>query len=138
LPRTCDNSHGYFRRWLIVKFPNAFPEGDPRRDPFILEQISTTQELSGLLNIAIAGLKRLTQRGYFDEPESSQKAVKEYILSNDSAQFFCSERVQVDDQRRVERGHLFYKYKGFCVEEIFGPCLGVNSTRGFVNYSQLL
>ena len=54
LPMSPDKSYAFYRRWILISFPNTF-EGE-NRNPNILEEISTPEELSGLLNWALEGL----------------------------------------------------------------------------------
>lgn len=121
LPRTKDNSYGFFRRWVILDFPNTFPVGNPRRDPNLLDKLTTQTELSGLLNLAICGLKRLMRRGAFLVPLSATNALKEYLLSNDSAKAFFSEHVKLSPNDRVSRRRLYECYKHYCRENELLP-----------------
>ncbi|WP_169717770.1 phage/plasmid primase, P4 family [Sporomusa silvacetica] len=114
LPRTRDNSHGFFRRWVIINFPNSFPAGSPQRDPYLLEKLITPTELSGLLNKAIKSLKRLMQRGEFVMPPSCQNAVDEYVFLNDSCKAFLNDCIEISEHERVQRSTLFEYYKRYC------------------------
>jgi putative DNA primase/helicase len=52
VPRSpVDDSDAFYRRWIIENFPNTF-EGD-KADPHILDKLTTMEELSGLLNLAL-------------------------------------------------------------------------------------
>lgn len=121
LPKANDNSHGYFRRWLILRFPNQFPPGHPARDERLIEKLTTPGELSGLLNWAIEGLRRLKDRGYFDEPASSRSELEEYRRTNDSVRAFAEEYLAEDPTGRVERANVFPHYRIFCGEENLRP-----------------
>ena len=117
LPRSSDNSHGFFRRWIILDFPGRFPQGSPSRDETILQKLTTPKELSGLLNLAVTGLRRLKARGYFAVPATAQANLEEYQRTNDSVRLFCSELVEQNNQCRVDRGTLFARYRNFCADE---------------------
>lgn len=70
LPAISDHSDGFWRRWIIVPF-NVKPAA-PR--PLLAETIIDS-ELSGVLNWALDGLKRLLDRGSFPPlPEALQAA----------------------------------------------------------------
>jgi len=47
------------------------------RDPDIIKKISTQQELSGLLNWAIEGFKRLETQGFFSYNKSTNQIKKD-------------------------------------------------------------
>ena len=121
IPRSRDNTHGFFRRWIILDFPNTFAEGDPKRDPNLLSKISTQPELSGLLNLAIIGLQRLLKRGSFITPPSSEKELAEYKLANDSAKAFLNETIYFDSSRKILRVALYEYYKDYCHENELKP-----------------
>ena len=114
LPRTRDNSHGFFRRWVIINFPNSFPAGSPQRDPYLLEKLIKPPELSGLLNKSIDGLKRLMQRGEFAMPPSCKAAVEEYIFLNDSCKAFLNDCVELEEYEKIQRSTLYEYYKNYC------------------------
>jgi len=42
---------------ILIECPNSFKAGEPGTDPYILDKITTPEELSGLFNKAITGLK---------------------------------------------------------------------------------
>lgn len=121
LPRSSDNTAGYFRRWVILDFPRRFPPGHPGRDARLIDKLSTPKELSGLLNLSLEGLRRLKQRGYFAESSSCLAELEEYKRINDSVRLFCDERVKQNLDERVERTVLFAAYRNFCAEENLRP-----------------
>lgn len=60
LPAISDHSDGFWRRWVIVPFDTKPKTIQPLLGDLIIEQ-----ELSGVLNWALEGLRRLLQRGKF-------------------------------------------------------------------------
>ena len=69
-PRS-DDSDAFFRRWLIIKFPNQFMASDPKTDPFLDQKLLS--ELSGILNWALAGLNRLLSNNSFTHNQSQEE-----------------------------------------------------------------
>lgn len=66
LPKTKDNSKGYFRRFLIVPFNVQIPKS--RIAPKLAQKIIST-ELPGIMNWALEGRARLVrQQGFSDSP----------------------------------------------------------------------
>jgi putative DNA primase/helicase len=63
LPASADLTDGFYRRWIIIRFPNTFPSGTS--DPNLIEKLTSEMELSGLLNKALEGLKRLYHNKQF-------------------------------------------------------------------------
>lgn len=114
LPPTKDLSHGFFRRWCIIRFPNSFPEGSPKRDPAILSKITTQQELSGLLNKAIIGLVRLFSQREFSKPASVEAEVMLYQNENDNVRLFFSECCEFVIGSIVSKEQLYKSYTKWC------------------------
>jgi P4 family phage/plasmid primase-like protien len=60
LPRTSDLTYAFFRRWIIVDFPNTFPE-----DPTWYDR-SVTQELRDqALTVGLEAMREVLERGAF-------------------------------------------------------------------------
>jgi len=114
LPRTKDATHGFFRRLQIIPFPNSFPEGDKRRNPNIIHELTTPEELSGLLNLALAGLARLRKRGHYTLPDSSKAELNLYRSANDSARLFLEEYAVELLDSTISKADLYGDYKNFC------------------------
>jgi P4 family phage/plasmid primase-like protien len=57
IPETFDSTYGYFKRWTILMFDRQFKR--KMQDTRLRSKLTTEQELSGLLNIALAGLAKL-------------------------------------------------------------------------------
>ena len=64
IPATYDESDAYYRRKVILGFPNRF-EGN-KDDPDLIKKLTTEEELSGILNVLLIALRRsLTCNGIF-------------------------------------------------------------------------
>jgi len=125
VPRSWDTSNAFFRRWLIIPFPNTF-EGD-RNDTDLLSKLTTPQELSGLLNLALEGLRRLMERRRFDPPASAKNALAEYRLSSDPILAFLNEccTTEPEEGQRfarllVGKTALYNAYVRFCEAQKLG------------------
>lgn len=68
-----DGSTAYYRRWTPIVFPHAFPDNDPNTDKNLIEKITTPDELSGILNWALDGLKRLRTDNQFSHAKSAEE-----------------------------------------------------------------
>jgi putative DNA primase/helicase len=77
IPSLADLSHGMLRRLMVIPFDRRFTDED--RDPDLFERI-WAQELPGVLNRALAGYKRLLERGTkFKRPSSVRSATKRWL-----------------------------------------------------------
>ncbi|MBN2015904.1 hypothetical protein JW766_03650 [Candidatus Dojkabacteria bacterium] len=119
LPRSRDNSFAYFRRWCIIQFPNQFT-GDIA-DRGLISKLTTPNELSGLLNRALAGLKRLYDNGHFSENRTTASALEDYEKSNDNVFAFISDCCEIIQGSRIERTELYAAYEEYCQSEGYNP-----------------
>lgn len=63
IPDSDDTSHAYYKRWLILTFEKTITEDI--KDTNLIHTLTTPEELSGLLNLALVGLKQLEKEGGF-------------------------------------------------------------------------
>lgn len=111
LPRTKDLSHGFFRRWIIIRFPNSFAEGNAKRDPAILKKLTTQEELSGLLNKCIQALVRLFSQREFTKPASVEAELMIYQSDNDNVRIFFDECCEFRIGAFAPKEDLYRKYE---------------------------
>ena len=105
----------YYRRWQLIQFPNNFEGGT--EDRLLITKLQEPNELSGFLNLAIAGLKRLYQKGEFTNSKSIEEIQKEYEFnSNPIAAFMdeCTEPGNLDTDAMILYSTyvLWVKYYG--------------------------
>ncbi len=112
MPVADDPSFAYHRRWVILPFPNTF-DGDAC-DPDLLAKLTEPAELSHFLNRAIAGLRRLWERGEFTVPPSTADALAAYRLATDSVAAFVEDMCTVHSEARVKKQAMFDAYVRWC------------------------
>lgn len=110
LPRSADVSGGWFRRWLLVPFPN----GGRRHCPGFEESLEG--ELPGIGRWAVEGLQRLMARGHFEPPASVLEAGEEYRKEIDSVAGWL-DGMEAYESGAPERGLVLHSmYKAYCDE----------------------
>jgi len=112
LPYTPDKSLAFFRRWLLIVFPNKF-EG-ANCDPHILQKLTTPGELSGLLNWALEGYRRLMKNGRFTKSTTADEMQTQYEEMMDPITAFITECVVTDAGGVVPKDDLYQAYYNFC------------------------
>jgi putative DNA primase/helicase len=81
LPRSPDKSYAFYRRWILISFPNTFVGKQCNSN--LINEITTPDELSGLLNWALEGLERLLEQGDFSYNKTVEEVAEQYeTLSN--------------------------------------------------------
>jgi P4 family phage/plasmid primase-like protien len=121
LPKTSDTSHAFFRRWVLLTFPYTFvkePAGplEKKDNPNILKEIITPQSLSGLLNWALIGLKRLRKNDTFTYSKSAEEDQEEWEASADSLRYFVQKRIVYTKKAHINKDDFFKTYCEFCAE----------------------
>lgn len=114
MPGSRDQTDAWYERWVIVPFTRKPDAGE--YDPNISDRLTTPGEMSGLLNHAVLGLRRLMQRKGFDLPDVVQDSKDEYQLANDTVKGFAEpgEGVNYKPHARVKRDALYQGYVEYC------------------------
>ena len=84
LPKTRDNSNGFYRRFLIVPFRVQIPKS--RIDPDLPRKI-VGNELPGIMNWVLQGAKRLAKNRRFTDSPMVDEALEEYRGRNTKKKF---------------------------------------------------
>lgn len=125
-PPTPDTTDAFFGRWLIVPFEQRFrglheSGSGPVEDPDLLSKLTTPEELSGFLNLALAGLLHLGLRGGFARPDSVQQAARRFKADVDSVAGFVGEDCQLGptpggsgEDPVTPRKFLYEAYCAYC------------------------
>lgn len=112
IPASPDDSDAFFRRWIIINFPNQFL--NDKADKKLLTKLTIPEELSGLLNFAIEGLKRLVEGGDFSITKSIEEVREEYIRRSDSVASFLMDMIQAHPEKYVPKKELYTAYCDYC------------------------
>lgn len=125
LPRVYEYNRAFWDRWVLFEFPNTFvkkeeyeerkdEENIKLRDEDIIERIVTQEELNGLLNKALEGLKRLLENNDFSKTRGSQEIKEFWIRRADSFMAFCLDKIKEDHEGFITKKELRSKYKNYC------------------------
>lgn len=111
-----DDDEAFWRRWLLVEFPNHYPTGD--RDPTLRDRLTEPDVLSGVLNWAIEGRRRLLDQGHFTNEETfADDKRRRWQAWGDSVDTFISEHVERDeDADRISTSDAYRRYTAWCRE----------------------
>jgi len=134
VPESMDDTDAFFRRWIIISCNNVFV--GPKCDKHIIEKITTPAELSGFLNYALDGLKRLLEKGEFSQVEDLEKLRTQYIRQSNSAKSYIEEKLEASNNDKdiiVERD-LYEKYITFCVSNNLPTMKKRNFTENMQQY----
>jgi putative DNA primase/helicase len=115
LPTEVEHTHAFFRRFLIVPFAVTIPEAE--QDKSLAGDI-IRDELAGVFNWILAGLRRvLAQRG-FSNCAAAQEQLEAYKRQSDSVRLFLDENGYVPATTVwVPTKDVFHDYKQFCLDD---------------------
>jgi putative DNA primase/helicase len=112
-----DDDEAFWRRWLLVEFPNHYPPG--QRDAGLRNRLTQPEALSGVLNWAIEGWARLIEQGYFTNEERYAHAKRErWQAWGDSVDKFITDCIERDpDAENLSTGDVHRVYAAWCREQ---------------------
>ncbi len=122
IPDSADNTYAYYKRWLLLWFENIFHGGN--RDTDLINKLTKSEELSGLLNLALIGLKQLRKDGWFKD--TSVETIREQYneRSNTVASFVKEKCIKnlADLDCCTNSDELYNEYKSYCSKIQGRPC----------------
>ena len=108
LPSSTDTSEGFYRRWMIVDFPNNFPEG--------VDILSTIPEIeyNNLARKITCLISELTNRGRFSNQGTIEERQKKFIMASNPLpifiELFCDREIPSDKIKYSEFYLAYLKY----------------------------
>ena len=125
LPRVYDFSEGFWTRWILLEFPYKFvPKEDYEKaeikanlkieDTQIIEKLTTPKELSGLLNEALNGLKRLLDNQDFSYTKGTAEVKEFWIRKSDSFTAFCMDCLEENSESYISKKELRKRFNQYC------------------------
>ena len=118
-PFEADNQ-AFWGRWIFMRFPNSFPEGSPERIPkeVLLSKLTTPEELSGILNKALGGLKRLREQTHFSDFKSAEETRAAMLKASDPLKYFAETYCELDmPETWVSKEDFYIAFSKWCRKE---------------------
>ena len=113
LPDIKDKTTAMWERIILIEFPNEFKGKNEDKD--LLLKITTSSELSGLLNIALVGVKRLlTNKTFSYDFDETMIRWYDYRNARNPLILFIRECIVLDDDKDLSMSDTFQLYKAYC------------------------
>ena len=112
-PRSKDSSQAVFRRLHVIPCDAVIAPHE--RDPYLIQKLTMPSELSGILNLALAALPGLRQRGGFTDSESTQAAMMEFREMTDPLAVWLDCATVLRSGECVSRKDLLIAYNAHAV-----------------------
>lgn len=128
LPAIRDKSNGTYRRLVIIPFERQFNPED--RDVDLINKI--LKEKSGIINIALNGLKRLLKNNNFTYSKKSEDMLNEHKNNNDIVYLYMNEfYTDGSEEDFVISSTLYENFVLYCRDNGFKPLNNVNFFKRF-------
>ncbi|MBT4325928.1 MAG: hypothetical protein HOD60_03330 [Candidatus Nitrosopelagicus sp.] len=115
-PKSFDQSQGFFRRWIIVKWERNF-ENDPARIPKLKETLRDNQTEKNLVFSSLVGIaNRLNKTGLFSNSKDWKSIQKEWNENADPIDHFATNNIKDSDTNKSKR-ETYQFYKEYCFEK---------------------
>jgi putative DNA primase/helicase len=113
VPETPDTTDAFFRRVVMIKFPNCF-EG--KEDRQLIDKLTQPELLSDFFIKCISAFKEALKDGKLIINESTALKKVKYLLHSNSAIAFCNDFLDYDPDSFLEYDEVINKYKTFCLD----------------------
>lgn len=111
LPKVLDDNFAFYRRWILINFPNVISED--AQDKKLYQKLTTEEELSGILNRALTGLKSVLKNERFSYSKTASEVERIYKINSRPVDAFIYERLQasVND---TPKAYILEEYSKWC------------------------
>ena len=117
-PQIADITPAFWRRVIAVDFPNVFQGSNVVED--IGKKIAE-EELSGILNWALEGLRRLMANNWkFSHSAKEEEAKEQMMMRANPVNAFVMSECDLDVSAKTTTADLYEAYKEFCGERGMG------------------
>ncbi len=128
MPTTVEQSAGFIRRFKVLPFNVTIPKKEQNQG-LALQIIET--EMSGFLNLVLAGLQRLiNQGGHFSKSKLMEDAITTFRTESSSVLSYVDEMgLEKSKYGTIFLNDLYNDYRGFCSDNGYKPYGKINFSK---------
>ena len=109
-----DDDMAYYRRWIVFRFDNVFDDKNKDTNKDLIHNLTSGKELSGLLNWALKGLRRLLKNKKFSYNKDIEEVKRLiHINSDDLAKFAEECMYRGSEEDWMSKDELYEHYKEY-------------------------
>jgi P4 family phage/plasmid primase-like protien len=108
-----ENNDAYFRRFIIVRMDQIF-SGTKKENTNLIRELTTPEELSGILNIFIENLQTLLKNNKFSYAKSLEDVKRLYELEQNHVIAFFRECTEESDDIDTVKSVMYEVYEIWC------------------------
>ena len=122
LPRSPDDTYAFYSRWILLMFLNTFDVQKGTGDPELEDKLKTPEELSGLLNMALAGLARLKANAWkFSYTKTVEDVEVLYKRNANPVLAFLMDECEVSSSEFIEKTVFINKFNKYARDHNIKP-----------------
>jgi len=107
----------YYSRWIIINCNNIFDDTNAKKDLHLIKKMTTQKELSGLLNYAIEGLKRLLKNGRFSYDRGIEEVRAIMQRSGSTLAAFIEDEICEESDSFITKQELYDAYLSYTAKK---------------------
>jgi putative DNA primase/helicase len=112
IPQSPDDSEAFYRRWIIIPFPNKFEGSGAKKG--MIDELTTPDELSGFFGEAIVAYLEAEKRGAFSYAPTTLEKKKAYLTHSNNVRLFCDESLEPDVSSEITKQEIYSTYCDWC------------------------
>lgn len=119
-PVIADTTDAMRRRLVPIYLPYKFTDKDDDhkdRQRGLVDELTTDQELSGLLNATLDALERLKENGDVSLPETTRERLELYERHSDHIKKFRIDCLTNEGGKRLTKDEVYNAYTNFCAAD---------------------
>lgn len=121
IPRMKDKTGAVLDRLIIIPFNATFSKKDPDYDPHIKSKLNTEDAMEYLLQLSLAGLRRVLKHNGFSECEKAKEELEKYHEKNDPLIGFIKDLDFEIDVVNQPSKDVYTSYKIYCNDNNLTP-----------------
>ena len=128
IPRIKDKSGAVINRLVIIPFDARFSKNDSDYDPYIKYKLRQDECMEYLIQLGIAGLKRVLSNYSFTKSDRVEKELHDYEVNNNPILIFFEE-ASVDEIENESTREVYKQYQEFCISNNFQPMSNIEFSK---------
>lgn len=117
LPEIDEDNIAIFSRLVVIDFPKTYIDN---ANPDLIKELTTKDELSGLLTVLLKRLPRVLKHG-ISYTKSVEEIARKYRLRMNSIMYFADEYLQESFGNNIRKDIMYKQYKDFCYRNKIPP-----------------
>ena len=123
IPGTDDLTPAFWTRWVIIEFPFKFLDNpNPKleyekkkiAEELLLEKLTTSEEMSGFLNLALKSLRQLLEKRVFSYDKTTEEIEEEYRIRSSNIYGFVKEWCETGSDKKIPKTDFYNAYTLYC------------------------